>query len=227
MRCRAPWPGPWRPCATRSGTSSCGHGCSVSRTTRRSRGYDNAGDSVDLDAVGTLGTDSLAQTVADRERLALLRADLRDLPERQRSALVLRRAGLSHAEIAVVIDCSARAVKQAIFEARAALHECAEGRTMLCADVQRACRTGTAACCAGGACARTSARAGAAGRSRRRSPNVRRPRRARPGAPRDRGSRAAGPCAPRSQGRAGVERGHPPAGAGVGGGVAQRQSRPR
>jgi RNA polymerase sigma factor (sigma-70 family) len=96
-------------------------------------------DAVDLDAVGTLGTDSLAQAVEDRERLALLRADLRDLPERQRSALVLRElSGLSHEEIAVVLDSSARAVKQTIFEARAGLHECAEGRTMLCADVQRA-----------------------------------------------------------------------------------------
>jgi RNA polymerase sigma factor (sigma-70 family) len=100
-------------------------------------------EAVDLDAVGTLASDSLAQTVEDRERMALLRADLRDLPERQRSALVLRElSGLSHAEIAVVIDCSARAVKQAIFEARAALHECAAGRTMLCADVQRALSDG-------------------------------------------------------------------------------------
>src|SRR3954471_2570747 len=100
-------------------------------------------DSTDLDAVGTLGTDSLAQTVEDRERLALLRADLRDLPERQRSALVLRElSGLSHAEIAAVLDSSAPAVKQTIFEARAGLHECAEGRTMLCADVQRALSDG-------------------------------------------------------------------------------------
>jgi RNA polymerase sigma factor (sigma-70 family) len=100
-------------------------------------------DSVDLDAVGTLGTDSLTQTVEDRERLALLSADLRDLPERQRSALVLRElSGLSHQEIAVVLDSSASAVKQTIFEARAGLHECAEGRTMLCADVQRALSDG-------------------------------------------------------------------------------------
>jgi RNA polymerase sigma factor (sigma-70 family) len=98
---------------------------------------------VDLDAVETLGTDSLAKTVEDRERLALLRADLRDLPERQRAALVLRElSGLSHEEIAGVLDSSARAVKQTIFEARAALHECAEGRTMLCADVQRALSDG-------------------------------------------------------------------------------------
>ena len=98
---------------------------------------------VDLDAVGALGTDSLTQAVEDRERLALLSADLRDLPERQRAALVLRElSGLSHEEIAVVLDSSARAVKQTIFEARAALHECAEGRTMLCADVQRALSDG-------------------------------------------------------------------------------------
>jgi RNA polymerase sigma factor (sigma-70 family) len=98
---------------------------------------------VDLDAIGTLGTDSLAQAVEDRERLALLRADLRDLPERQRSALVLRElSGLSHEEIAAVLDSSARAVKQTIFEARVALHECDEGRTMLCADMQRALSDG-------------------------------------------------------------------------------------
>jgi RNA polymerase sigma factor (sigma-70 family) len=98
---------------------------------------------VDLDAVGSIGTDSLAQTLEDRERLALLRADLRDLPERQRMALVLRElSGLSHEEIAGVLDSSARAVKQTIFEARAGLQECAEGRTMLCADVQRALSDG-------------------------------------------------------------------------------------
>ena len=95
-------------------------------------------DVLDLDAIGSLGTDSLPQTVEDRERVALLRADLRDLPERQRSALVLRElCGLSHEEIAAVHASSARAIKQTIFEARAALQECSEGRTMLCADVQR------------------------------------------------------------------------------------------
>jgi hypothetical protein len=58
-------------------------------------------------------------------------------------ALVLRElSGLSHEEIAGVLDSSARAVKQTIFEARAALQECAEGRTMLCADVQRALSDG-------------------------------------------------------------------------------------
>jgi RNA polymerase sigma factor (sigma-70 family) len=100
-------------------------------------------EAVDLDAIGTLGSDSLAQAVEDRARLEQLRCDLRDLPERQRAALVLRElSGLSHEEIAVVLHSSARAVKQTIFEARTALHECAEGRAMLCADVQRALSDG-------------------------------------------------------------------------------------
>jgi RNA polymerase sigma factor (sigma-70 family) len=93
---------------------------------------------VDLDVVDTLATDSLAQTVEMRERLAQLRADLEDLPERQRAALVMRElSGLGHAEIAAVIGGSPQTVKQTIFEARSALHECVEGRGMACAEVQR------------------------------------------------------------------------------------------
>src|SRR3954463_2438936 len=58
-------------------------------------------DAVDLRAVETLGTDSVAQAVELRERLAQLRADLEQLPERQRAALVMRElSGLGHAEIA-------------------------------------------------------------------------------------------------------------------------------
>jgi RNA polymerase sigma factor (sigma-70 family) len=93
---------------------------------------------VDLDVVDTLTTDSLAQTVEVRERIAQLRADLEDLPERQRAALVMRElSGLGHAEIAAVLGGSPQTVKQTIFEARSALHECVEGRGMACAEVQR------------------------------------------------------------------------------------------
>jgi RNA polymerase sigma factor (sigma-70 family) len=100
-------------------------------------------ETVDLDAAGAVGADSLPQAIEDRERLALLRADLLDLPERQRAALVLRElCGLGHEEIAAVLDTNARAVKQTIFEARAALHQCAEGRAMVCAEVQRALSDG-------------------------------------------------------------------------------------
>ena len=77
-------------------------------------------------------------TIADREELRLLQMDLADLPERQRAALVLRELnGLSHAEIGVVLELSAGAVKQAIFEARSALFSCREGREMECQDVRR------------------------------------------------------------------------------------------
>ena len=95
-------------------------------------------EAVELDLVPAIATDSLAQTVEDRERLAQLRADLRELPERQRAALVMRElSGLGHAEIAAVLGGSPETVKQTIFAARAALHECAAGRDMRCAEVQR------------------------------------------------------------------------------------------
>jgi RNA polymerase sigma factor (sigma-70 family) len=95
-------------------------------------------DAVELELVSVIATDSLAQTVEDRERLAQLRADLRELPERQRAALVMRElSGLGHAEIAAVLGGSPQTVKQTIFAARTALHECAEGREMGCAEVQR------------------------------------------------------------------------------------------
>jgi RNA polymerase sigma factor (sigma-70 family) len=96
-------------------------------------------DTTHLDAVPQVAVDSLPGRVADRQRLAELRADLAELPERQRSALVLRElSGLGHKEIAEVLSSSPSAVKQSIFEARKALHEYAEGREMTCDAVQRA-----------------------------------------------------------------------------------------
>jgi RNA polymerase sigma factor (sigma-70 family) len=95
-------------------------------------------DALELSVVETLATDSPAHAVELRERLAQLRADLQDLPERQRAALVMRElSGLGHAEIAAVLGGSPQTVKQTIFDARGALHECAEGRAMPCGDVQR------------------------------------------------------------------------------------------
>jgi RNA polymerase sigma factor (sigma-70 family) len=95
-------------------------------------------DALPLDTAQPVGRDSLPGTVETRERLARLREDLVDLPERQRAALVLRElSGLGHDEIATVLDSSPRAVKQTIFEARTSLGECDEGRAMACADIQR------------------------------------------------------------------------------------------
>jgi RNA polymerase sigma factor (sigma-70 family) len=100
-------------------------------------------DVVSLDAADAIGADSLPQALEDRERMAVLRSDLRDLPERQRAALVLRElCGLGHEEIGAVLGTTARVAKQTIFEARTALHEFDEGRAMVCAEIQRALSDG-------------------------------------------------------------------------------------
>ena len=75
---------------------------------------------------------------AVRERLQALITDLAALPERQRSAVVMRELnGLSYTEIGVALDTSEAAAKQLVYEARTALHEVEEGRDMSC-DAARA-----------------------------------------------------------------------------------------
>lgn len=79
----------------------------------------------------------------DRERFGLLVADLGELPERLRGALVMRElSGLSHDEIAIALDTSVGAAKQAIFDARQGLLEFAEGRAMACEAVRRSISDG-------------------------------------------------------------------------------------
>lgn len=83
-------------------------------------------------------TMTLEERVAEREELALLVSDLRELPGRQSSALVMREvSGLSHEEIALALETSLNAAKQSIFEARRSLSEFAEGRAMACEEVCR------------------------------------------------------------------------------------------
>jgi RNA polymerase sigma factor (sigma-70 family) len=77
------------------------------------------------------------------ERLATLHADLLSLPERQRSALVLREmSGLSHVEIAAVLGTSPPVAKQTIYEARQALADAASGRALDHVVVRRAIAAG-------------------------------------------------------------------------------------
>lgn len=88
-------------------------------------------------------SEPIEATLARRAELAVLVADLQDLPERQRAALVMRElSGLAHEEIGIALSISTGAAKQAIFEARSALAEFAEGRTMACDDVRRAISDG-------------------------------------------------------------------------------------
>ena len=73
-----------------------------------------------------------------RARLEALVADLRELPERQRGALVMRElSGLSHDEIAVALGISVGVAKQTVLEARRSLLEFAEGRAMSCPEIQQ------------------------------------------------------------------------------------------
>src|SRR6185295_10535310 len=75
---------------------------------------------------------------ATRERLRQLVADVRELPDRQRTALGMRELnGLDYSEIGAAIGSSAAATKQTVYEARTALHEMADGRDMSCEDVCR------------------------------------------------------------------------------------------
>jgi RNA polymerase sigma factor (sigma-70 family) len=83
-------------------------------------------------------TPSAEETAAGRERLAVLVADLQQLPDRQRGALLMRElAGLSHEDIALALGTTAGAAKQTIFEARCSLQEFEEGRAMSCEEVCR------------------------------------------------------------------------------------------
>lgn len=88
---------------------------------------------------------SAEERAGERARLELLAEDLRELPERERSVLVMRElSGLSHQEIAVALGISIHAVRHAIFAARRSLGEFDEGRAMICKDVRTSISHGDA-----------------------------------------------------------------------------------
>jgi RNA polymerase sigma factor (sigma-70 family) len=77
------------------------------------------------------------EEVARREDLRRLVADLARLPERQRSALVLRELeGMPHAEIASVLDISEPASRLLVLRARQGLARATEARDASCADIR-------------------------------------------------------------------------------------------
>ena len=80
------------------------------------------------------GADHDAETNA---RLSQLVADLNQISERQRGALVMREiSGLSYADIAASLAISENAAKQTVHEAHSALHDLEEGRSMDCEVVR-------------------------------------------------------------------------------------------
>ena len=73
-----------------------------------------------------------------RERFAALISDIGQLSSHQRSALVMRElSGLEFGEIAAALETSPEAAKQAVYQARVALGELAEGRDMSCDEIRR------------------------------------------------------------------------------------------
>ncbi len=111
------------------------HNESISVLRRRRAGSGPA----PLDAGSIPLAPSAEDQAGERARLGVLMGDLAALPDRARNALVMRElSGLSHQDIAIALEISEGAAKQAIFEARRGLQECAEGRTMPCAEVCRA-----------------------------------------------------------------------------------------
>src|SRR5690348_7880000 len=108
------------------------HNEAITVIRRRRDGWHEVSDSLLAPAA------SAAEEADTRARMAVLMADLAELPERQRAALLMRELnGLSHVEISVALATSVTAAKQAIFDARTALTEFAEGRAMACEDVRR------------------------------------------------------------------------------------------
>jgi RNA polymerase sigma factor (sigma-70 family) len=91
-----------------------------------------------LESVAPALTPTLSETVERRERLGRLLADLEALPERQRSALVMRElGGLGYGQIAEAFESSDSVARQTVYEARLGLREMEAGREMDCDLVTR------------------------------------------------------------------------------------------
>jgi RNA polymerase sigma factor (sigma-70 family) len=82
-------------------------------------------------------TAGLAEEAQHRADVQELLADLAELPEDQRAALVLSELGdLSHAEVAQIVGCQMSKVKSLVFQARSGLHERREAREIPCREIQ-------------------------------------------------------------------------------------------
>src|SRR3954469_867130 len=112
------------------------HNEAISALRRRPR-HDEISD-LNSAAVASAHDDAAA-----RARLDQLVDDLQQLDERQRAAMVMRElSGLSYDEIAAAFGTTTARAHHAVYEARVALHERAEGRAMPCEPVRRAVSAG-------------------------------------------------------------------------------------
>jgi RNA polymerase sigma factor (sigma-70 family) len=83
------------------------------------------------------GGTTTADTVHKREEFRHIVADVQELPETQRTALLLREIdALSYEQIAEAMDTTVPSVKSLLVRARVALAEAAEARLLTCAEVR-------------------------------------------------------------------------------------------
>ena len=79
---------------------------------------------------------SVADRVQKREEFRALIADVGELPETQRTALLLREIdAMAYEEIAVAMDTTVPAVKSLLVRARMSLADCSQGRQLTCDEV--------------------------------------------------------------------------------------------
>jgi RNA polymerase sigma factor (sigma-70 family) len=84
-------------------------------------------DEVDRGATGR----TLGEQVAGRERLRQVVADIQELPDQQRSALIIRElGGLSYEELAEALETTVPAIKSLLVRARMNLAKAAEARAL-------------------------------------------------------------------------------------------------
>jgi RNA polymerase sigma factor (sigma-70 family) len=91
-------------------------------------------------------TENLAAAVEQRDELRGLLADLRELPDDQRTALLLAELGdLTHAEVAKVIGVRSGKVKALVFQARETLMGFAHARAIPCRSIREELSVATGA----------------------------------------------------------------------------------
>src|SRR5919107_4683518 len=90
-----------------------------------------------MDIFQTDGGATTADTVHKREEFRQIVADVQDLPETQRTALLLREIdALSYDDIAAAMDTTVPSVKSLLVRARVSLAEAAEARLLSCDEVR-------------------------------------------------------------------------------------------
>lgn len=87
--------------------------------------------------LGELPTGGLGEQVEKRAELRQLLADVRELPDEQRAALLLAEVSdMSHAQVAAVLGCEVARVKALVFRARGALMDRRRARETPCVEIQ-------------------------------------------------------------------------------------------